>query len=69
MLFKKDRPRAAEAEIMRVRERAQRIRQQIGSSDVRLADLFGLIGEDEHFVPEARREQVETIRRYRPDEV
>lgn len=72
MLFKRTLARATEAEILKMRLRAQRVREQVSAhgSDVKLADLFGLVGEDDRFgYVQAQPEPEPSIRRVRPDEV
>jgi len=71
MLFRKTAVTATETEIIAIRERTRRVREQIGRRDVKLADLFGLVGEDERYFarPRIEDEAEPELRRYRPDEV
>ncbi len=54
MLFRNVRSQATEAESLAVRRRVEKVRQQIGTRDVRVVDLFAELGEDEWVLSSSR---------------
>ncbi len=54
MLFRNVHLQASEAESLAVRRRVERVRQQIGTRDVRVVDLFAELGQDEWVLSSSR---------------